>query len=167
MPEMSKPPRPKNHDTTSWESRTFFVTTGTAAGKALFQTDRMASLFIEVLRFYMKAAKFVIHDFVVMPNHVHVLLTIPGDMSIEKAMQLIKGNFSFRAKKELQYEGEIWQRGFTDVRIRDEQSFLQHQSYIDNNPVRAGLANSVGDYVHGSAYLRRQKSALRANATTV
>ena len=107
----------------------------------------------------MRSGRAVIHDFVVMPNHVHILMTIHGDMSIEKAMQLIKGGFSFRAKKELGFQGEIWQRGFSDVRIIDEQSFQLHREYIDNNPVKAGLANSPEEYPSGSAYLKKRKRA--------
>ena len=71
----------------------------------------MATLFIDVLRQYMRAGKFKIHDFVVMRNHVHLLITVSNSMSIEKAMQLIKGNFSYRARTELGLNCEIWQRG--------------------------------------------------------
>lgn len=117
----------------------------------------MAELFVDVLRSYVLAGKFKVHDFVVMRNHVHLLITVNGDMSIEKAMQLIKGNFSFRAKKELGFAGEIWQRGFSDVRITDEKSFHVHQEYIYNNPVKAGLASSPEEYRHGSAYLKKLK----------
>ena len=60
----------------------------------------MANLFIDVLRSYTLAGKFKVHDFVVMQNHVHFLVTVDGEMSVEKAVQLVKGNFSFRAKKE-------------------------------------------------------------------
>jgi putative transposase len=119
----------------------------------------MANLFVDVLRFYVRAEKFTVHDFVVMPNHIHIPMTIPGDMSIEKVMQLIKGNYSFRAKRELEFHGEIWQRGFSDVRIVDELSFRKHQNYTNSNPVRAGLANSPEEYPYGSAYLKKQKRA--------
>jgi hypothetical protein len=74
-------------------------------------------------------------------------------------MQLIKGRFSFRANKELGFRGEIWQRGFSDVRIADEKSFQQHREYIDNNPVKAGLARSPEEYPYGSAYLKKRKRA--------
>ncbi len=137
--------------------RTFFATTRTAGGRSLFQTDRMAQLFIDVLRSYTLAGKIKVHDFVVMRNHIHLLLTVDGTMSIEKAMQLIKGNFSYRAKKELGFTGEIWQRGFSDVRITDEASFSTHQEYIYNNPVRAGLANTPEEYPYGSAYFKKLK----------
>jgi putative transposase len=100
-----------------------------------------------------------VHDFAVMPNHVHILMTVAGDMSIEKAMQLIKGGFSFRTNKELGFRGEIWQRGFSDVRIVDDRSFQEHREYIENNPVRAGLANSPEEYPFGSAHLKKHKRA--------
>jgi len=125
----------------------------------LFQTERMANLFIDVLRSTMRSKRIIVHDFVVMPNHVHILMTVPGDISLEKAMQLIKGGFSFRAKKELGFTGEIWQRGYSDVRINDERSFKQHQDYINSNPVKAGLASAAEEYVFGTAYLKKRKRA--------
>ncbi len=119
----------------------------------------MAELFIDVLRTYMGSGKMIVHEFVVMPNHVHVLMTLPGEMSLEKAMQLIKGGFSFRANKELGFKGEIWQRGFSDVRIVEERSFEVHRAYIENNPVKAGLAKSAEEYPFGSVYLKKRKHA--------
>jgi putative transposase len=105
---MSKLSRPSDPNSSSGHPRIFFATTRTAGGRSLFQTERMADLFIDVLRSTMRSRGITIHDFVLMPNHVHILMTVPGEMSIEKAMQLIKGGFSFRAKKELEYRGEIW-----------------------------------------------------------
>jgi putative transposase len=119
----------------------------------------MAALFIKVLRAYMRSGKMTVHDFVIMPNHVHILITVPGEMTLEKAMQLIKGSFSFRAKKELDFRGEVWQRGYSDVRILDDQSFQQHRGYIENNPVKAGLANRPDEYPFGTACLKKQKHA--------
>ena len=119
----------------------------------------MASLFIDVLRSYTQAGRFTVHDFVVMPNHVHILLTVPGEISLEKAVQLIKGGFSFRAKRELGFQGEIWQRGFSDVRIADSASFRQHRAYIEANPVKAGVVVLAEDYAYSSAYLKKAKRA--------
>ncbi len=79
-------------------------------------------------------------------------------MTIEKAVQLVKGNFSYRAKKELGYPGEVWQRGFSDERVWDRESFLRHRSYIDDNPVKAGLVNSAEEYPYCSAYFRKKNS---------
>jgi putative transposase len=128
----------------------------------------MAALFIEVLRAYMRSGKMTIHDFVMMPNHVHILMTVPGEMTLEKAMQLIKGSFSFRANKELGFRGEIWQRGYSDVRVLDDQSFQEHREYIENNPVKAGLAMRPDEYPFGTAYLKKQEhAAAKAQALLV
>jgi len=64
-------------------ARTFFVTTKTSMGRPLLQSERNAMLSIEVLRSYVTARKFRVHDFVVMPDHVHLLLTVGSDMTIE------------------------------------------------------------------------------------
>ena len=117
----------------------------------------MANLFIDVLRSCVRAREMTIHDFVVMPDHVHILLSIPGNLALEKAMQLIKGRFSFQAARILGFKGEIWQRGFSDVRVTDDLSFKQHQAYIELNPVRAGLAIEPMAYAYGSACLKPRK----------
>jgi putative transposase len=154
---MAKPSRPSDPNSATGQPRTFFVTTRTAGGRSLFQTERMAELLIDVLRSQVRNGKLEIHDFVIMPNHVHMLMTIPGALSLERGMQLIKGGFSFRAKKELGFQGEIWQRGFSDVRIVDESSFREHRAYIDNNPVKSGLVNAPEEYPYGTAFLKQLK----------
>ncbi len=139
--------------------RTFFATTKTSMGRALLQSERSAMLLIDVLRSYVAAKKFTIHDFVVMPDHVHLLMTLSGTMSIEKAMQLIKGGYSYRVKKELGYLGEVWQRGYSEVRVDDRRSFLAHRDYIYQNPVEAGLVDAPEKFPYCSLYLKRQKAA--------
>jgi len=119
----------------------------------------MTDLFIDVLRSLMRSGKVTVHDFVAMPNHVHILMTVPGGISLEKAVQLIKGGFSFRANRELGFRGEVWQRGFSDVYVADEESFQNHRAYIDNNPLKAGLVSSPEEYRAGSAYLKKRKLA--------
>jgi hypothetical protein len=67
----------------------------------LLQSDRAAELFLRVLYDYRAQNKFRLHEFVVMPDHFHVLLTVGSEITIERAVQFIKGGFSFRAGKEL------------------------------------------------------------------
>jgi len=94
-----------------------------------------------------------------MPDHVHLLLTAGSDMTIEKAMQFVKGRFSYRLKKEFGYLGSVWQRGFSEVRVEDRQSFLQHREYIAQNPVKAGLVDSAGKFPYCFVYLSIRKTA--------
>ena len=85
---------------------------------------------IDVLGSYVAAGKSRLHDFVVMPNHLHLLITVREGMTIEKAMPFIKGEFSYRLKKETGYMGEVWQRGFSQTRVEERQSFLKYREHI-------------------------------------
>ncbi len=126
--------------------------------RRLLQSERNAVLLIDVLRSYVAADKFQIHDFVIMPDHLHLLMTLPSEVSVEKAMQLIKGGFSYRLKREFGYQGEFWQRGFSEVRINDGQSFLQHRAYIFQNPVKAGLVERAEEWPYCYSYLAKKKA---------
>jgi REP element-mobilizing transposase RayT len=68
---------------------TYFVTASAADKKSLLQSGRMADLFLELLRHYRGQHKYLLHEFVVMPNHFHLLLT--PEVTLERALQLIKG----------------------------------------------------------------------------
>jgi putative transposase len=139
-------------------TRVFFVTTKTSMARRLLQSERNAMLLIDVLRSNVATGKFQLHDFVIMPDHLHLLMTLQGEVTVEKAMQLIKGGFSYRLKRDLGYQGEVWQRGFSDVRIRDEQSFSQHRAYIVENPVKAGLVDSAEHWPYCYSYLAKKKA---------
>jgi putative transposase len=155
---MAHPARNACPKTILSSARVFFVTTKTSMTRRLLQSERNAMLLIDVLRLNVAAGKFQLHDFVIMPDHLHLLMTVPGDMTIEKAMQLIKGGFSYRLKKEFGYQGEVWQRGFSEVRISDEQNFLQHREYILQNPVKAGLVDTAEQYLYSYTHLSKKKA---------
>ena len=65
-------------------ARTFFVTSSIAGKRNLLQSDRSAGLFIRVLYDYRAQGKFRLHQFVVMPDHFHVLLTVESDLAVER-----------------------------------------------------------------------------------
>jgi putative transposase len=155
---MARPTRNADPDKVVSSARTFFATTKTIQGCPLLQSERNATLLIDVLRSYVAAGKFRLHDFVIMPDHVHLLITVGADTTIEKAMQFIQGGFSFRLKKETGYLGEVWQRGFSEVRIDNSQSFLQHRKYIEGNPVKAGLVDSSETFPYCFTYLAKRKT---------
>ena len=133
------------------EIRTFFVTAVTWQRRPLFRTEPLAKLFLDTLSRYREQRKFQLHEFVVMPDHFHLLLTPELDFSLEKALQLIKGGFSFRAKRELGSNLEIWQPSFTEHRIQDKHDYAHHVGYIRENPVRARLVETAEDYPYRSA----------------
>lgn len=125
-------------------SGTYFITAGTFQKQSLFQSDRMAELFTELLLNYRSQGKYLLHEFVVMPDHFHLLLT--PILTLERALQLIKGGFSFRARKELGFSGEIWETSYYDRRVRDREEYLAFEKYVRKNPVRRGLARTAEEY---------------------
>ena len=109
--------------------------------------ENYVRLFLQTLYRHRREGRYQLHAFVLMPEHVHLLLTPARGVTLEHAVQLIKGATSHALGQVLGPRREIWQRGFTDHRIRNDQDFLSHQSYIHQNPVEPGswrmLSNTV------------------------
>jgi putative transposase len=124
----------------------------------------MAALLIDVLSHYQQQGKYWLHEFVIMPDHLHLLITPAAPTTIEKALQFIKGGFSFRAKKELGISGDIWQTSFYDHRVRDAIEYSRLRYYIHMNPVRRGLTQSPEGFFAqlGSDEARRSTSVAKA-----
>jgi putative transposase len=132
-------------------ARTFFVTSSTMERRSLLQSDRAAGLFIAVLYDCRLHGKFRLHDFIVMPDHFHLLLTIGLEMTIERAMQFVKGGFSFRAGRELGMKTPVWQKGFSEVRVHDGEAFQKIRQYIRNNPIERRIVKEADQYPFSSA----------------
>jgi REP element-mobilizing transposase RayT len=79
---------------------TYFVTANVLEKRSLFQVEKIARLFIEILQNYREQRKYLLHEFVVMPDHLHLILT-PNGITLERAMQFVKGGFSFQLNKKL------------------------------------------------------------------
>lgn len=129
------------------EIRTFFVTAVTANRRPLFKVESNAQLLITILQENYSKGRLNLHAWVIMPDHIHLLSTPSPDVSLEKAMQFVKGNFSFRLKSKF----AVWQPSFTWHRIDDPQDFKSHCEYIHQNPVRARLCSKAEDYPYSSA----------------
>jgi len=104
---------------------------------------------MDVLYHYAHEHKYLLHEFVVMPDHFHLLIT--PKLSLERAMQFIKGGFSYRAKHEVSMRTEIWQASYYDRHVRDEVEYERMKHYIHVNPVRRGLVSRAKDYLCSSA----------------
>ena len=128
-------------------NRVFFVTTITAGRLPIFRGETTARLLMDTLVHYREQGKFLLHEFVIMPDHIHALLTPSPDISLERAMQFIKGGFSYRLK----FRGPVWQQSFTNHRVRDSRDYENHRGYIRMNPVRARLAERPEEYPYSSA----------------
>jgi putative transposase len=117
----------------------------------LFVVEPYVRLFLKTLYGYRRQGKFFLHAFVLMPEHVHLLLTPAEDVTLERVIQLVKGGHSRAFGLEFR-SGEVWQRGFTDHRIRHAGDFISHRDYIHQNPVKRGLVETAAEYRYCSAF---------------
>jgi putative transposase len=111
------------------------------------------------------ARPFVVDAVVVLPEHLHIVMTLPeGDADYTNRWRLIKRRFTDAVMKSgtsiaRHRNGELalWQRRFWEHTIRDEEDFDRHVDYIHFNPVKHGLVSRVSDWPHSSfhRYVRR------------
>jgi putative transposase len=116
---------------------TYALTTATFQRRALFVVTANAELLVKTLFHYRDQGRYALHGFVVMPEHVHVLLTPSESQTVERCAQCIKGGFSHEVRA--QFHGEVWQVGFHEHRIRDGEDFRRQLGYIAANPEKRGL----------------------------
>lgn len=100
--------------------------------------------------------EFRLKAWVIMPNHVHLLLTPCAGKSLSPIMQSIKGATAREANLLLKRRGEFWMRDYFDRFIRDYEHFIKAFDYIINNPVKAGLCAHYSDWQFSSAWKERE-----------
>jgi putative transposase len=105
---------------------------------------------------------FIIHGWVVLPDHLHCVIELPqDDDDFAIRWKLIKSNFSRGIEKtewrsavrERRGERGIWQRRFWEHLIRDERDFQAHMDYVHINPVKHGLVSRVQDWPYSTFHL--------------
>ncbi len=129
----------------------YFITTDTWERRQLFLKPDPAQIVVEQIMSCRERGFYKLHAFVLMPEHLHVLLTPSDDTSLEKAVQMIKGGSAFTIRKQLNYTSPIWHAGYNDRWIRDLTEYRLRRQYIEQNPVKEGLASSKAGYVWGSS----------------
>jgi putative transposase len=132
--------------------RTFFITAVTYFRQPHFRRVETAELFLETLFHYREKKVFLLHEFVAMPDHIHLILTPAAKFSLERAMQRIKGGLSFQVGKHVSSRIEVWQPGFTKHLILNAEDFQTHRDYILDNPVRARLVRRREEYPLSSVH---------------
>ena len=128
----------------------YFVTAGTQDRRPLFRDTRPCQILVKNLQFYRDRMKFALHGYVVMPDHIHLLVTPRQPATVSDIMRNLKSYTSREIREALGIRGPIWQRRFYDRVIRGGEQFRAALDYIHLNPVRAGLVQSATDYESSS-----------------
>jgi putative transposase len=129
----------------------YFVTSKCWQGRHVFQVPEIAEMLLQTMFHYRERDAYLLHEFVLMPDHFHLLLTPSATTSLEKAIQLIKGGSSHGIHKQRDQGMAIWQEGFFDWTMRDADDWQTKVEYIRMNPVRAKLAAKPEEWPYSSA----------------
>jgi len=104
---------------------TYFITICAYTHCNLFQRSEVAQLMAATLFNYRDAGEFELHEYVIMPDHIHVLLSLHDEQKLSRAIQLIKGGFSHTLGENGIMFREVWQQRYHDRRIRDDNEFAE------------------------------------------
>ena len=120
-------------------------------GQCFLKKRAVAKIVIDSLLQY-DDDRYKLFTWVVMPNHIHLLLRPRPGNKLEKIMHSFKSYTAFEANKDLGRDGSFWMREAFDRYIRDQGHFARVQRYIENNPVKAGLCKRPEDWEFSSAF---------------
>lgn len=132
-----------------------FITSVTHERRNIFTSRENIQLLWDTIHYVKRLVTFDLLAHVILPDHVHLLLLMPNerpDFSI--VLQKIKWNFTWEYKKanHISTPVQIWQRGFWDHVIRDEDDLAIHLDYIHWNPVKHQLVSRPEEWRDSSFF---------------
>lgn len=125
----------------------YSLTTATLGRGPLFADAANVAILIDTLRFVGRKSFSHSLAWVVMPDHLHWLMELRGG-TLAECMALLKSRSSRLLNRRLERQGPLWQHGYHDDAVRSDESLHEKAMYILANPVRAGLASTLGEYPH-------------------
>jgi len=134
---------------------TFFVTARLEIAQPVLGDAVAGQLVLDTIDFYRQRSEIECYGFVVMPDHVHLIIKVLAPVTLPRWMDKFKSYVARQLGK-----GPIWQRGYWSEVVPSVPFLEQKLRYIHENPVRAGLVKEAADYLFSSArdYHLQQKS---------
>jgi REP element-mobilizing transposase RayT len=164
----------------------FFVTTTVVGFIPVFNHSECALIILDSLKYYSLEYKFTISAYVIMPSHLHMIVSLPEDVELSNIMRDIKKYTSVQIKRLISESPEcnnlhhllaqfvpnrpersfkLWQDRFDDVMLYTEKQYKIKYNYIMYNPVKAGLCEKPEDYPWSSFYKPPSASEVASDAT--
>ena len=119
-------------------------------GACLLSNPKIAQLIMHTLKTF-DGERYVLHDWVVMPNHVHLVIEPRGEHSLSDILHSLKSYTATEANRALGRQGPFWQHESYDRLLRDQKEFDRCVQYVQQNPVKAKLAAAAEEYAYGRA----------------
>ncbi len=112
----------------------------------IFDSANIKEMFMDTLKRAKFKYKFLIKNFCIMNNHIHIILKPLQGQSLSKIMQWILSVFAQKYNKFFGLKGHVWQDRFKSKIIESFRQYLNTFIYISNNPVKAGIVNTAVDF---------------------
>ena len=129
-------------------ARKLFRSLDESHGACVLRSPRMAGIVRDAL-FFFAGQRYELGDFVIMPNHVHLLIAPRAEWALETVMQSLKRYCARQINAALpRREVSLWQKSFYDHIIRDDAELARCREYIRLNPVKARLRD--GEFIRSA-----------------
>jgi putative transposase len=154
------------------EGHIFFVTTTVVEFAKVFSCgSEYYEILVDSLRYVLEEHRAPLLAYVLMPSHVHLIVAMPHEENISHFMRDFKKYTSTKTRQQLQRDGQnaflvvlrrnarnkknqvfkLWMDRFDDIVIQDDDTLAVKIDYIQNNPVKAGLATTPEEWIFSSA----------------
>ena len=142
--------RPKPHSSNlragrhSQPGTFYFLTTTVADRRQIFTNPKRASIVLDAIRWLHTANRFYVDAAVLMPDHLHIVGQLRNS-TLARMMHTLK-SYTANCLVASGVDMPVWQDGYHDHGLRDDEDYRGRARYVLQNPVRAGLARQVDDY---------------------
>lgn len=122
----------------------YFLTIAVAGRRKLFMNLENAIIVLDAIQWLRDANRFAVSAAVLMPDHLHLVGQL-GQSTLSRVMHTLK-SYSARSLAAAGVETPVWQEGYYDHALRDDEDYRGKVTYLLQNPVRAGLVSRVDEY---------------------
>ena len=128
----------------------------------IFQGEEDFLYFKSMLLAVKEKARFLVHHYCLMQTHFHLAVTINEVSQFSTALKELKRNYTYWFNEKYNHRGPLWRERFKSILIEDERYLQACGTYIEYNPIKAGIVSSVEDWPYSSArfYLRNKNDNL-------
>ncbi|HXH61999.1 MAG TPA: transposase [Fimbriimonadaceae bacterium] len=127
---------------------------GITVGSCILANPEVAEAVSEAINFG-RGERQLLHAWCVMPNHVHIVASLMGGVSLPQYTHSIKSYTAHKINAMLSTTGTVWERESFDHVIRTAEQFAWFCEYTEQNPVKSGQCATASDWLYGSAHPSR------------
>ncbi len=138
------------------EGYAYFVTTNVYQRQKIFSNSKIADIVLSAIFFLKEKGYYRLYSLVIMPEHLHLIILPQNKKTVSQIMHSLKSYSAKKINNILGRSGKIWQDGFYERIIRNENDLREKAGYVENNPVRKKLVEEPEKYFYSSAHNREK-----------